>query len=118
MNCCGEGGVIPWSSPSGRRFQGSPDEGRRFNIWKEYRNYLRTQEFLKLNSRYRNRPAEPNSQVLSSGFKHFQDVFGESFFNFCVPRDGLRHFSDWILIPIMPLSVTDQDATDFFNLFD
>lgn len=46
------------------------------------------------------------------------NVLGEVVFDFTMARHRLTCASIWILIPIMPTSMTDENATEFFNLVD
>jgi hypothetical protein len=58
-----------------------------------------------------------------SRFEHLQDMLGEAVLDFPMPRDGLGHFGERILVPIVPLAVTHKgtsrvlDAPDEFLAF-
>jgi hypothetical protein len=56
--------------------------------------------------------------VVGSGFQFPDDVPGKMFLDFPVPGNGLACACLWVLIPIMPPAMSDENAARPFKLAD
>ncbi len=50
--------------------------------------------------------------------EHFEDVLGETFLDFSMPRDGLRSPGLRIAVPIVLRAVANQDTAESFDRLD